>query len=110
MSVQVALAASDMVVYGEQGGLHIKLKSMPDVLCLPYQHTFRRRDNATDWSRLPALLVVVVFFPRRPPAMLASRERVCAPLAVREPSLRERHPRLGCCSDELAGWLTSPAR
>lgn len=59
LSVEVALAASDMVVYGEQGRLHIKLKSMPDVLCLPYQHTFRRRDNATDWSRLPALLVVV---------------------------------------------------
>lgn len=77
LSVEVALAASDMVVYGEQGGLHIKLKSMPDVLCLPYQHTFRRRDNTTDWSRLAALLVVVFFPPQRPPAMLASRERAC---------------------------------
>lgn len=54
LSVEVALAASDMVVSGEQDGLHIKLKSMPDVLCLPYQHTFRRRDNTTDWSRISA--------------------------------------------------------
>lgn len=67
LSVEVALAASDMVVYGEQGGLHIKLKSMPDVLCLPYQHTFRRRDNTTDWSRLPACLLFFI-----PPTTAAS--------------------------------------
>lgn len=50
LSVEVVLAASDIVVPREQSGLHKTLKSVQKD-AISYLHTFRKCDNTTDPSR-----------------------------------------------------------